>query len=161
MTTRLPHRGGGPPNGGGGAPPPLSARRSAARWGATGPGRLRGVRTTTGGPVRAQGPQVPGAGPPVATDAYASSHHLARPPTTRTQGQRAWARADAGAGIRAVPTTACAGLGAGRRTLLRPCRGVQQRFLRGYVASHAWRVNRKRITVTFIATLVSLHSLYG
>ena len=46
---------------------------------------------------------------------------------------------------------------AGLRTFLRPFRGVHKRFLSGYVAIHEFRVNLKRISVSFIAGLVSLH----
>ena len=49
---------------------------------------------------------------------------------------------------------------AGLRTFLRPFRGVHKWFLSGYVAVHEFRVNLKRITGTFIAALVRLHSLY-
>ncbi len=48
----------------------------------------------------------------------------------------------------------------GLRTFLRPLRGVHKQFLSGYVAIHAFRVNLKQISVSFIAALVGLHSLY-
>ena len=57
-------------------------------------------------------------------------------------------------------TNICEGMWAGLRSFLRPFRGVHKRFLSGCVAMHEFRVNLKRITVTFIGALVCLHSLY-
>ncbi len=70
------------------------------------------------------------------------------------------ARDDDSDGRCEVHTNTGEGLWAGVRTLLRPFRGVQKRFRRGYVALHEFRVNLKRISVRFIAALVGLHSLY-
>ena len=125
----------------------------------TGPVRLRVVHNTPGRTLRAQVHPFTGAGTQVYTDEYDSYNHLERPHATVTHGQSAWARDADGDGIREVHTNTCAGLWAGLRPFLRPFRGVHKRFLSGYVAIHEFRVNLKRISVSFIATLVGLHSL--
>ena len=126
----------------------------------TGQIRLRVVRDTKGRTLRAQVHQFTEEGTHVYTDEYDSYNHLERPPATVMHGTSAWARDDDGDGIREVHTTTCEGMWAGLRTFLRPFRGVHKRFLSGYVAIHEFRVNLKRISVRFIAALVSLHSLY-
>jgi transposase-like protein len=51
-----------------------------------------------------------------------------------TPGQRQWARADDGDGIREVHDNTLEGLGAALRTFLRPFRGVSKHYLSQYVA---------------------------
>ena len=126
----------------------------------TGQVRLRVVRNTKGTTLRAHVHQFTGEGTHVYTDEYDSYNHLERPHATVMHGTSEWARDDDGDGIREVHTNTCEGMWAGLRTFLRPFRGVHKRFLSGYVAIHEFRVNLKRISVRFIAALVSLHSLY-
>jgi transposase-like protein len=126
----------------------------------TGQVRLRVVRDTKGRTLRAHVHQFTGEGTHVYTDEYDSYNHLERPHARVTHGHSEWARDDDGDGIREVHTNTCEGMWAGLRTFLRSFRGVHKRFLSGYVAIHEFRVNLKRITVTFIAALVGLHSLY-
>ena len=110
--------------------------------------------------MRAHVHQFRRAGTHVYTVEYDSYNHVERPHATASHGQREWARDDDGDGIREVHTNTCEGMWAGLRTFLRPFRGVHKQFLSGYVAIHAFRVNLKRISVSFIAALVDLHSLY-
>ncbi len=126
----------------------------------TGHVRLRVVRNTKGRTLRAHVHQFTGEGTHVYTDEYDSYNHLERPHASVRHGHSEWARDDDGDGIREVHTNTCEGMWAGLRTFLRPFRGVHKWFLSGYVAVHEFRVNLKRITVTFIAALVRLHSLY-
>jgi transposase len=123
----------------------------------TGQVRLRVVRNTQGQTLRAHVQQFTKEGTHVYTDEYDGYNHLERPRATVTHGQGEWARDDDGDGIREVHTNTCEGLWAGLRTFLRPFRGVHKRFLSGYVAMHEFRVNLKRISVTFIAALVRAH----
>jgi transposase-like protein len=46
------------------------------------------------------------------------------------------------------------------RNYLRPFKGVHKAYLSGYVAMAEFRRNLKRISPTFIAALVILHSIY-
>ncbi len=96
----------------------------------------------------------------VYTDEYDSYNHLERPHATVAHGQPDWACDADGDGICEVHTNTCDRMWAGLRTFLRPSRGVHKRLLSGYVAIHEFRVNLKRISGTFIAALVGLHSLY-
>jgi transposase len=95
------------------------------------------------------------------TDEYASYNALRHPHTSVTHATREWARDDDGDGIREVHTNTAEGMWAGVRTFLRPFRGVHKRFLAGYVAIHEFRVNLKRISVSFIAALVRSHYFYS
>ncbi len=126
----------------------------------TGQVRLRVVRNTQGRTLRAHVHQFTRQGTQVYTDEYDSYNHVERPHATVTHGQSEWARDDDGDGMREVHTNTCEGMWAGLRTFLRPFRGVHKRFLSGYVAIHEFRVNLKQISVHFITSLVSLHSLY-
>lgn len=72
-------------------------------------------------------------------------------------GAREWARDDDGDGIRETHTNTCEGMWAGLRTFLRVFRGVHKRYLSGYVAMHEFRVNRKAVSIPFVADLVALH----
>ena len=126
----------------------------------TGQVRVRVVRNTQGKTLRAHVHQFTGADTHVYTDEYDSYNHLERPQARVTHGANEWARGADGDGIREVHTNTCEGMWAGLRTFLRPLRGVHKRLLSGYVAIHEFRVNLERISVHFIAALVSLHSLY-
>lgn len=94
------------------------------------------------------------------TDESNSYNTLDRPRSYVAHGIKEWARDDDGDGIREVHTNTTEGMWAGLRTFLRPFRGVSKHFLRGYVAIHEFRVNLKRITVSFIAALVRAHFFY-
>jgi transposase len=124
---------------------------------ATGQVRLRVVKDTKGRTLRAHVHQFTGEGTHVYTDEYASYNHLQRLHSTVCHGKTEWARDGDGDGIREVHTNTLEGMWAGLRTFLRVFRGVHKRFLSGYVAIHEFRVNLKHITVSFIASLVSLH----
>jgi transposase len=123
----------------------------------TGQVRWRVVRTTQGPTLRAPVQQVTKEGTHVYTDDDDSYTHLERPRATVSHGPGEWARDDDGEGIREVHPNPCEGMWAGVRTFLRPFRGVHKRFLSGDVAMHEFRVNLKRISVTFIAALVRAH----
>ena len=95
---------------------------------------------------------------PVYTDESDSYNPVQRPHATVCHSAHEWARDDDSDGIREVHTNTLEGLWSGLRTFLRPFRGVHKRYLSGYVAIHEFRVNLKRISVPFIAALVTLHT---
>ena len=97
-------------------------------------------------------------GTPLYTDESTSYSPVQRPHATVCHSQHEWARDDDGDGLREVHTNTLEGLWAGLRTFLRPFRGVHKRYLSGYVAIYEARVNLKRISVPFIAALVTLHT---
>ncbi len=127
----------------------------------TGEVRWRVVRETRGHTLRAHVHHFTRDGTHVFTDEYDSYNGIERIRSTVAHGHREWARDDDGDGIREVQVNTAEGMWTGLRTLLRPFRGVHKRFLSGYVAIHAFRVNLKMISIAFIAALVSLHSLYS
>lgn len=100
-------------------------------------------------------------GVPVYTDEANSYNALERPHASVCHSVHEWARDDDGDGIREVHTNSLEGLWAGLRTFLRPLRGVHKRYLSGYVAIHEFVVNLKRVSVAFIAALVTLHTFTG
>jgi transposase-like protein len=122
--------------------------------------RLRVVTDTKAVTLRAHGERFTGEGTHVYTDEYDSYKTIARLRWTAAHGRHEWARDDDGDGIREAHTNTIEGMWAGLRTFLRPFRGVSKHFLSGYVAIHAFAVNLKRISVSFIAALVRLHSFY-
>ena len=73
-------------------------------------------------------------------------------------GIKAWARDDAGDGIREVHTHTAEGMWTSLRNFLRSFRGVHKKYLSGYVAVHECRLNLKRISPTFSSALVKVHS---
>lgn len=99
-------------------------------------------------------------GTQVYTDEYDSYNTIDRARSTVAHGHKEWARDDDGDGIREVHTNTTEGMWSGLRTFLRPFRGVSKHFLSGYVAIHEFRVNLKRVTVSFIAALVRSHYFY-
>jgi transposase len=94
------------------------------------------------------------------TDEHDSYNNLDRSRSTVTHGLREWARDDDGDGIREVHTNTAEGMWSGLRTFLRPFRGVSKHSLSGYVAIYEFRVNRKRVSVSFIASLIRSHYFY-
>lgn len=94
------------------------------------------------------------------TDEHDSYNALDRARSIVVHGIKEWARDDDGDGIREVHTNTSEGMWSGLRTFLRPFRGVSKHFLSGYVAIYEFRVNRKRVSVSFIASLVRSHYFY-
>ena len=122
--------------------------------------RLRVVKDTKAVTLRAHVEHFTADGTHVYTAEYDSYNTIARSRSTVAHGVHEWARDDDGDGNREVHTNTIEGLWAGLRTFLRPFRGVSKHFLSGYVAIHEFAVNLNRISVTFIAALVRLHSFY-
>ena len=96
----------------------------------------------------------------VYTDEHDSYNNLDRSRSTVAHGLKEWARDDDGDGIREVHSNTAEGLWSGLRTFLRPFRGISKHSLSGYIAIHEFRVNRKRVSVSFIAALVRSHYFY-
>ncbi len=71
-----------------------------------------------------------------------------------TPGQREWARADDGDGIREVHNTTIEGIWTGVRNFLRPFRGVSKWFLDQYVAIFEWAHNLKQVTAEFLRAMM-------
>jgi transposase len=99
-------------------------------------------------------------GTQVYTDEYDSYNTVDRARSMVAHGHKEWARDDDGDGIREVHTNTTEGMWSGLRTFLRVFRGVSKHFLSGYVAIHEFRVNLKRVSVSFIASLVRAHYFY-
>jgi transposase len=127
----------------------------------TGQVRLRVTTDTTGRTLQAHVHHFTREGTHVFTDEYDSYNGIERVRSTVAHGQAEWARDDDGDGIREVHTNTAEGMWTGLRTFLRPFRGVHKRLLSGYVAIHEFRINLKRISISFIAALVGMHSLYS
>jgi len=122
--------------------------------------RLRVVDDTKQTTLRMYVEQFTGEGTHIYTDEYDSYNTVDRSRSTVTHGSHEWARDDDGDGIREVHTNTTEGMWSGLRTFLRVFRGVSKHFLSGYVAIHEFRINLKRVTVAFIATLVRAHYFY-
>jgi transposase-like protein len=122
--------------------------------------RLRVVSNTQGQTLREHVHQFTGEGTHVYTDEYDSYNPLQRGHSTVCHSAHEWARDDDRDDIREVHTNTIEGLWTGLRNFLRPFRGVHKAYLSGYVAIHEFRVNLKRISPDFIASLVALHTLY-
>jgi transposase-like protein len=122
--------------------------------------RLRVVDDTKQTTLRAHVEQFTGEGTHVYTDEYDSYNTVDRPRSMVAHGHKEWARDDDGDGIREVHTNTTEGMWSGLRTFLRVFRGVSKHFLSGYVAIHEFRVNLKRVTVSFISSLVRAHLFY-
>jgi transposase-like protein len=123
----------------------------------TGQVRLRVVKDTKGQTLREHVHCFTRPGSQVYTDDYDSYNHLLRPRSSVCHTTKEWARDDDGDGLREVHTNTVEGLWTGLRNGLRPFRGVSKHFLSGYVAIYEFRVNRKHISVSFIAHLVRSH----
>jgi transposase len=91
------------------------------------------------------------------TDEYWGYNRVQRERATVSHLRREWARDDDQDGIREVHVNTIEGLWTGLRNFLRPFRGVSKHFLSGYVAIYEFRVNLKKISRLFIASLVHLH----
>jgi transposase-like protein len=90
-------------------------------------------------------------------DEWDGYEHIIRSHATVAHGQKEWAQDDDGDGIREVHINTSEGMWTDVRNFLRPFKGVNKRFLSGYVAMAEFRRNLKRITPAFIATLVAAH----
>jgi transposase-like protein len=122
--------------------------------------RLRVVKDTKAVTLREHVERFTGERTHVYTDEYDSYNRIERSRATVAHGIHEWARDDDGDGIREVHTNTIEGMWAELRTFLRPFRGVSKHFLSGYVAIHEFAINLKRISVSFIAGLVRVHSFY-
>lgn len=79
------------------------------------------------------------------------------PTSAVCHGQKEWARDTDGDGIREVHVNTIEGLWTTARTFLRPFRGVHKKYLKDYLAMCEHRINLKRISPRFIASLVVAH----
>ena len=126
----------------------------------TGQVRLRVVKDTKGQTLRDHVQRFTRPEAHLYTDEYDSYNHLLQPHSTVCHSAKEWARDDNGDGIREVHTNTAEGMWAGLRNFLRPFRGISKHFLSGYVAIYEFQVNRKHISISFIAQLVRMHSFY-
>ena len=93
------------------------------------------------------------------TDEWLGYNHIIRAHSFN-QSEHEWARDDGGDGIREVHINTCEGMWTDARTFLRAFKGVHKRFLSGYIAMAEFRYNLKRISPDFIASLVTLHTVF-
>jgi transposase-like protein len=91
------------------------------------------------------------------TDEWQGYNHLNRIHPTVCHGEKEWARADDGDGLREVHTNTIEGLWTTARNFLRPFRGVHKKYLHHYLAMCEHKINLKRISPKFIAQLVTPH----
>jgi transposase len=94
------------------------------------------------------------------TDEWKSYNHIIREHPTVCHAEHEWARDDDGDGVREVHTNTAEGMWTDVRNYLRPFKGVHKDYLSSYVAMAEFRRNLKRISPSFIAALVALHSAY-
>jgi transposase len=94
------------------------------------------------------------------TDEWLGYNHILRMHSTVNHGNYEWARDDDGDGIREVHINTIEGLWTDLRIFLCTFKGINKRFLSGYVAIAEFRRNLKRISPDFIATLVTRHTSY-
>ncbi|MGH8006384.1 MAG: transposase [Candidatus Binatia bacterium] len=91
------------------------------------------------------------------TDEWQGYNRINRAHSTVCHGQKEWARDDDGDGVREVHTNTIEGLWTTARNFLRPFRGVHKKYLHMYLAICEHRINRKRISSTFISQLITPH----
>ena len=94
------------------------------------------------------------------TDEWLGYNHILRAHSTVNHGIREWARDDDNDGLREVHINTCEGMWTDVRNFLRSFKGVNKRFLSGYVAMAEFRRNLKRISPDFIAALVASHTIH-
>ncbi len=94
------------------------------------------------------------------TDEWLGYNHILRAHSTVNHGQYEWARDDDGDGIREVHINTCEGMWTDVRTFLRSFKGINKRFLSGYIAMAEHRRNFKCATPVFIAALVTKHTIH-
>jgi transposase len=95
------------------------------------------------------------------TDEWLGYNHIVRAHSTVNHGNCEWARDDDGDGIREVHINTIEGMWTDVRIFLRTFKGLNKRFLSGYVALAEFRPNLKHISPDFIATLVTRHTSYS
>ena len=120
--------------------------------------RLRVVKDTKGKTLCAHVHRFTQLGAQVYTDEYQSYNHVIRPHATVSHNDGEWARDDDGDGIREVHCNTSEGMWTDVLNFLRPFKGVHKQYLSGYVAMCEFRRNLKRISPSFIASLVASHS---
>lgn len=74
--------------------------------------------------------------------------------------QDEWARDDDGDGVREVHCNTLEGIWTGLRNFLRPFRGVHKGYLALYVVMFEWSYNLKRVTASFLRSLMIPHFTY-
>lgn len=74
--------------------------------------------------------------------------------------QGEWARDDDGDGVREVHCNTLEGIWTGLRNFLRPFRGVHKKYLALYVVMFEWSYNLKRVTASFLRSLMIPHFTY-
>ena len=94
------------------------------------------------------------------TDEWLGYNHIVRAHSTVNHGNYEWARDDDSDGIREVHINTIEGMWTDVRIFLRTFKGINKRFLSGYVAMTEFRRNLKHISPDFIATLVIKHTSY-
>ena len=120
--------------------------------------RLRVVHQTTQKTLEQHVHRFTVAGATCYTDEWNGYDHIIRSHATVAHGQKEWARDDDGDGIREVHINTSEGMWTDVRIFLRPFKGVNKRFLSGYIAIAEFRRNRKCISPAFIAMLALAHS---
>lgn len=126
----------------------------------SGPGRLRMVHNTDRKTLEAHVHRFTLKETTCYTDEWQSDNHILREHPTVGQAEPAWARDDDGDGVREVHTNTAEGMWTDVRNYLRPFKGLHKDYLSSYVAMAEFRRNLKRISPSFIAALVALHSDY-
>lgn len=122
--------------------------------------RLRVAANTTGKTLRAHVHRFTLAGSHLYTDEDQGYNHVIRSHSTVCHSDKEWARDDDGDGIREVHVNTTEGLWTDVRNFLRPFKGVHKKHLRGYVAMCEFKRNLKRISPSFISSLVTLHTFH-
>jgi len=120
--------------------------------------RLRVVHDTKGETLLHHVHQFTQAHAQVYTDEYQSYNHLLRSHATVLHSHGEWARDDDGDGLCEVHCNTSEGLWTDVRNFLRPFKGVHKKYLSGYIAICEFRRNLKRISPSFISSLVAQHS---
>ena len=120
--------------------------------------RLRVVHRTDRKTLEAHVHKYTTANTQVYTDEWKAYAHLIRPHATVCHRDREWARDDDGDGIREVHVNTVEGMWTDVRNFLRPFKGVHKDYLPGYIAMAEFRRNLKRISPSFISSLVKVHT---
>lgn len=126
----------------------------------TGQVRIRVVRDTKAATLTAHHHQFTRPESIANTDEYRSYNGLQRERDTVCHSNREYARDDDGDGFCEVHCNTVEGMWVDVRNFLRRFKGVNKRYLAGYVAICEFRRNLKRITPDFIARLVHFHTFY-
>ena len=97
----------------------------------------------------------------VYTDEWKSYNGIERGHQTVQHGKEEWARDEDGDGVREVHVNTTEGMWTDLRNFLRPFKGVNKKYLAGYVALVEFRRNLGRIVPAFIASLVALQTVHS